>query len=107
MIIYANLIRWGFFLTADRQQQLRQHEAFRRSLQNIKEPVDVSQIGVDAELKSSFDTYVDGHEFLPIVQTLTNKNPNLHGNSANNSSSNKPYFDEKGWTVHPVVDLSK
>jgi hypothetical protein len=67
----------------------------------------VSQIGVDAELKSSFDTYVDGHEFLPIVQTLTNKNPNLRGNSANNSSSNKPYFDEKGWTVHPVVDLNK
>jgi hypothetical protein len=44
---------------------------------------------------------------LPIVQTLTNKNPNLRGNSANNSSSNKPYFDEKGWTVHPVVDLNK
>lgn len=102
-----DLIRWGFFLTPDRQQQLRQHEAFRRSLQNVKDPVDVSQIGVDAELKSSFDTYVDGHEFLPIVQTLTNKNPNLRGNSANNSSSNKPYFDEKGWTVHPVVDLNK
>jgi hypothetical protein len=25
-----DLIRWGFFLTPDRQQQLRQHEAFRR-----------------------------------------------------------------------------
>jgi hypothetical protein len=102
-----DLIRWGFFLTADRKQQLRQHETFRRSLQNIKDPVDASQIGIDAELKSSFDTYVDGHEFLPIVQTLTNKNPNLKGNSANNSSSNKSYFDEKGWTVHPVVDLSE
>ena len=102
-----DLIRWGFFLTKDRQQQLRQHETFRRSLQNIKDPVDASQIGIDAELKSSFDTYVDGHEFLPIVQTLTNKNPNLKGNSANNSSSNKSYFDEKGWTVHPVVDLSE
>lgn len=102
-----DLIRWGFFLTKDRQQQLRQHETFRRSLKNIKEPVDASQIGIDAELKSSFDTYVDGHEFLPIVQTLTNKNPNLKGNSANNSTSNKLYFDEKGWTVHPVVDLTK
>ncbi len=102
-----DLIRWGFFLTSDRQQQLKEHETFRRSLHNAKEPVSYSQVGIDPELKSSFDTYVDGHEFLPIVQTLTNKNPNLKGNSANESSSNKPYFDEKGWTVHPVVDLSK
>ena len=48
-----------------------------------------------------------GHEFLPIVQTLTNKNPNLKGNSANYSTDNASYFQEKGWTIRPVVDLSK
>ncbi len=48
-----------------------------------------------------------GHEFLPIVQTLTNKNPNLKGNSANESSDNSVYFTQQGWTVRPVVDLSK
>lgn len=36
-----------------------------------------------------------------------NNNPNLVGNSANNSSDNTTYFKEKGWTVHPVTRLSK
>ena len=34
-------------------------------------------VGVDSELKSSYDTYVPGHEFLPIYQGLLNDNPNL------------------------------
>ena len=58
-------------------------------------------------MKCSYDTYVPGHEFLPIVETLTNKNPNLKGNSANNSTDNSEYFKTNGWTVHPVVSLSK
>ncbi|MBQ3857898.1 RagB/SusD family nutrient uptake outer membrane protein [Segatella bryantii] len=102
-----DLIRWGFFLTSDRQQQLKEHETFRRSLHRAKDPVSYAQVGIDSELKCSFDTYVQGHEFIPIVQTLMNSNPNLVGNSANNSESNKSYFEQKGWTVHPVVDLSK
>ena len=36
-----------------------------------------------------------------------NKNPNLSGNSANFSTDNSTYFSENGWTVHPVVDISK
>ena len=102
-----DLIRWGFFLTSDRQQQLKEHETFRRSLHRAKDPVSYAQVGIDSELKCSFDTYVQGHEFIPIVQTLMNSNPNLVGNSTNNSESNKSYFEQKGWTVHPVVDLSK
>ena len=102
-----DLIRWGFFHTAERQQQLKEHETFRRSIHRVKEKVSYDQVGIDPELKSSFDTYVPGHEFLPIVQTLTNKNPNLKGNSANYSTDNASYFQEKGWTIRPVVDLSK
>lgn len=102
-----DLIRWGFFYDANRLQQLKEHGTFRRSLHNAKEPVSYANIATDTQLKSSFDTYVPGHEFLPIVQTLTNKNPNLKGNSANESSDNSVYFQTNGWTVHPVVDLSK
>ncbi len=102
-----DLIRWGFFYDANRLQQLKEHGTFRRSLHNAKEPVSYANIATDPQLKSSFDTYVPGHEFLPIVQTLTNKNPNLKGNSANESSDNSVYFQTNGWTVHPVVDLSK
>lgn len=102
-----DLIRWGFFYDNGRLQQLKEHGTFRRSTKNVKDPVRYADISSDSELKSSFDTYITGHEFLPIVQTLTNKNPNLKGNSANNSSDNSVYFSEKGWTVRPVVDLSE
>lgn len=102
-----DLIRWGFFYDNGRLQQLKEHGTFRRSTKNIKEPVSYANISSDPELKCSFDTYITGHEFLPIVQTLTNKNPNLDGNSANNSSDNSVYFSEKGWTVRLVVDLSE
>lgn len=102
-----DLIRWGFFYDNGRLQQLKEHGTFRRSTKNVKEPVSYANISSDPELKSSFDTYITGHEFLPIVQTLTNKNPNLEGNSANNSSDNSVYFKEKGWTVRPVVDLNE
>lgn len=107
-----DLIRWGWFYDEGRKEQLREHEAFRRSVDftehALTDPVDVSQIGTDKELKSSFDTYVQGHEFIPIVQTLTNKNGNLKGNAANNSDdSYYKWFTGKGFTIHPVVDLNK
>ena len=102
-----DLIRWGFFNTADRLQQLKEHGTFRRSSDKtrIKEDVSYSQIGIDSELKSSYDTYIQGHEFIPIYIGTLNDNPNLVGNSANNSTSNANYFSQKGWTVHPVVSL--
>ena len=102
-----DLIRWGFFNTADRLQQLKEHGTFRRSSDKtrIKEDVSYSQVGIDSELKSSYDTYIQGHEFIPIYIGTLNDNPNLVGNSANNSTSNANYFSQKGWTVHPVVSL--
>ncbi|MBM6992337.1 MAG: RagB/SusD family nutrient uptake outer membrane protein [Prevotella sp.] len=102
-----DLIRWGFFYSADRLQQLKEHGTFRRSIHHAKDPVSYANVGIDSELKSSFDTYVTGHEFLPICSYLTDNNPNLKGNSANYDTDNSTYFSENGWTVHPVIDLSK
>ena len=104
-----DLIRWGFFYSSDRLQQMKEHGTFRRSADKTraKETVRYSDIAFDTELKSSFDTYNPGHEFIPIYVDLLTKNPNLVGNSANDNTDNSSYFSEKGWTVHPVVDLSK
>ncbi|MFQ7113661.1 RagB/SusD family nutrient uptake outer membrane protein [Hallella bergensis] len=102
-----DLIRWGFFYSVDRLQQLKEHGTFRRSLYKAKEPVKYTDVGTDPQLKSSYDTYLPGHEFLPIVQTLTNKNPNLKGNSANEGTDNAEYFRQNGWKVRPVVNLNK
>ena len=103
-----DLIRWGFFYSADRLQQLKEHGTFRRTNDKtrVKEAVSYSDIAAgDAELKSSYDTWMPGHEFLPIYQGTLNDNPNLVGNSANNSTSNADYFTTNGWTIHPVVKL--
>ena len=102
-----DLIRWGFFYDNGRLQQLKEHGTFRRSNDGSKLllPVSYSDKATDPELKSSYDTYLPGHEFLPIQQTLLNDNPALEGNSANNSTDNSSYFREQGWTVRPVVDL--
>ena len=104
-----DLIRWGFFYSPDRMKQLKEHGTFRRSNDKtkMKEPVSYANIGSDAELKCSFDTYRAGHEYLPIVTYITKENPNVKGNSANLDIDNSAYFSKKGWTVHPVVDLSK
>ena len=102
-----DLIRWGFFYSSERLQQLKEHGTFRRTTDRsrVKEPVSYSLVGTDAELKSSYDSYEQGHEFLPIYQGTLNDNPNLKGNSANEGTDNSAYFAEKGWTVHPVVNL--
>ena len=100
-----DLIRWGFFYDADRLQQIKEHNTFRRTNDRtrVKESVSYADIGVDPEVKSSYDSYQEGHEFLPIYQGTLNDNPNLHGNSANESTSNRSYFESNGWKVRPVV----
>lgn len=100
-----DLIRWGFFYDQGRLAQLKEHGTFRRSPYKAKEAVSYSMVGVDSEVKSSYDTYVPGHEFLPIYQGLLNDNPNLTGNSANTNTDNSSDFFGRGWTVHPVVNL--
>lgn len=104
-----DLIRWGFFYDSGRLQQLKEHGTFRRSNDPDKllTPVSYSDISSDSELKCSFDSYLPGHEFLPICQSVLNSNPNLKGNSANYGTDNSSYFHEKGWTVHPVVNLDE
>jgi hypothetical protein len=107
-----DLIRWGWFYDAGRLQQMKEHGAFnfwtKANYDNgvidftPKDPVDYNTCS-----KSSYDSWLAGHEFLPIYQGTLNDNPNLVGNSANFGSSNAGYFSSKGWTVHPVVDLSK
>ena len=99
-----DLIRWGFFYDANRLQQLKEHGTFRRSADATlaKETVSYSDIKTNSEFKSSFDTFVKGHEFLPVRQALLNANPNLSGNSANYNKDNSGYFTGNGWTVHPV-----
>ena len=52
--------------------------------------------------KSSFDTWINGHEFFPIFQGTLNDNPKLVGNSANNSTSNAGSLYGP---VHHVVNL--
>lgn len=100
-----DLIRWGFFYDADRLQQIKEHNTFRRTNDKtrVKESVCYTEIGVDPEVKSSYDSYQEGHEFLPIYQGTLNDNPNLHGNSANENTSNRSYFESNGWKVRPVV----
>ena len=102
-----DLIRWGFFYDEGRLQQLKEHGTFRRSSDPsvVKDPVYYVDIAIDQELKSSYDSYVPGHEFIPIYQGLLNSNPNLKGNSANSNTDNAAYFSQQGWTVHPVVNL--
>ena len=107
-----DLIRWGFFYNEGRLHQMKEHGTYRLypyddATKRLKEPVSYSEVGVDPQVKSSFDTYRPGHEYFPLHQSLLSNNFNLVGNSANTDFDNSAYFQQKGWTVHPVVDLSK
>ena len=106
-----DLLRWGFFYQDDRIQQMKEHTTYRlmseaardaKDYSMLKQTVSYSEIS-DEKVKSSFDTYKPGHEFLPIFQNTLNDNPNLRGNSANNNTDNSSWFKSKGWTIHPVV----
>jgi hypothetical protein len=100
-----DLQRWGFFYRNDRMEQMKQHTAYKLSTDKstVKNAVKYGDTGVEC----SSSTYLDGHEFYPIWQTTLNDNPNLVGNSANETVNNSFYFSNKGWTIHPVVDLTK
>ena len=108
-----DLIRWGFFYSADRLKQLKAHGTVMVSNDPslVKEQFDYDSLPKDDNgrlekpFKTSYDTFVPGHEFIPIYQGLLNANPNLKGNSANTNTNNATFFSEQGWTVHPVVNL--
>ena len=100
-----DLQRWGFFYNSERMEQMKQHSAYKLSTDKttVKNAVAYGDDGVEC----SFATFLNGHEYFPIWQTTLNDNPNLVGNSANETLDNSSYFQKKGWTIHPVVDLSK
>jgi len=103
-----DLLRWGFFYSSDRLQQLKEHAAVNFWTQAAYASGDISYtpkdpVSLQGCSTSSFNSYVAGHEFFPIYQGTLNANPNLVGNSANNNTDNSSYFTSKGWTVHPVV----
>ena len=105
-----DLIRWGFFYDEGRLQQLKEHAAVSFWTKANYEGGFITYTPKDAVeyalcSKSSYDNWIQGHEFFPIYQGTLNDNPNLVGNSANNSSSNADYFTSNGWTIHPVVNL--
>jgi len=107
---FLDLLRWGFLYSTERLQQLKEHgavkfwnqENYKKGLYNYTPQTRVDYNSCD---KTSFNTYIQGHEFMPILQFMMNDNPQLVGNSANNSTNNASYFFGKGWTIHPVVNL--
>ncbi len=107
-----DLIRWGFFYSSDRLNQIKEHAAVNFWVKSDyengvytytpKDPVDLSTCS-----KSAYNSWRPGHEFIPIYQGILNANPNLVGNSANTDTDNTSYHTSSGWPIHPVVDLSK
>jgi hypothetical protein len=102
-----DLIRWGFFYDNGRLQQMKEHAAvdFWTKADYAAGLIDYTpKDAVDYTIcsKSSFDTWINGHEFFPIFQGTLNDNPKLVGNSANNSTSNAGSLYGP---VHPVVNL--
>ena len=102
-----DLIRWGFFYDNGRMQQMKEHAAVNFWTKGSYEDGSITFTPKDAVdysscSKSAFDSWTNGHEFLPIYQGTLNDNPNLKGNSANFSESNA---DKLYGPVHPVVNL--
>ena len=102
-----DLIRWGWFYDAGRLQQLKEHAAVNfwtksNYADGVIDFTPKDRVDYSSCSKSSFDNWIPGHEFFPIYQGTLNDNPNLKGNSANNSESNA---DKLYGPVHPVVNL--
>ena len=92
-----DLIRWGFFYEPSRLKQLHKHGCSFHGKDRVAElPATVEEADYD-----SFQYYQEGHEYMCIVDKDLNANYNLKGNSANNNTSNRSFYD--GYTIHPVV----
>lgn len=92
-----DLLRWGFFYSADRLNQLVEHGYYK-----LDGKASTDELTAETASGSSFKYYYKGHEYFPIYQSTLNANPNLVGNSANKNEDNGPAFTAK-WTVRPVV----
>ncbi len=103
-----DLIRWGFFYSSDRLQQMKEHSVYCIDVKlfGIKDEVTYDDIALNGgKVISSFDYYTPGHEYLPIYQSTLDENPNLVGNVNNNNEDLTSDFLGRGWTIRPVVDL--
>ena len=95
-----DLLRWGFFLTSDRLNQLKDHGSY------VLDGTANTTYPVENPTGSSYQHYQAGHEYFPIHQGTLNANQNLGaGNSANTNTNNAAEFEAKGWRVRPVVEL--
>lgn len=92
-----DLLRWGFFYSTDRLNQLVEHGYYK-----LGGKASTDELTAETASGSSFKYYYKGHEYFPIYQSTLNANPNLVGNSANKNEDNAPAFTAK-WTVRPVV----
>jgi len=92
-----DLLRWGFFYSTDRLNQLVEHGYYK-----LDGKASTDELTAETASGSSFKYYYKGHEYFPIYQSTLNANPNLVGNSANKNEDNAPAFTAK-WTVRPVV----
>ena len=100
-----DLNRWGFYESADRKAQLRQHMIFKLSLEASAAKGVYTNSDIDGStIRSNMDTYLEAHEYFPIAQSTLDANPHLVGNCAYNSKKPDGFFP---WSVRPVVDLSK
>ncbi len=97
-----DLLRWGFFYDASRLNQLTEHAYFTLSTDGTVNTAELT--ASTPNVRSSYQFYSPGHEYLPIWQNNLNANPNLTGNSANLNEDNAPGFFASGYKVRPVVD---
>jgi hypothetical protein len=92
-----DLLRWGFFYSEDRLNQLVEHAYYK-----LDGKASTDELTAETASASSFQYYYKGHEYFPIYQSTLNANPNLTGNSANKNEDNGPAFREK-YNIRPVV----
>jgi hypothetical protein len=95
-----DLIRWGWFYDDARFKQIKDHASIQ--LINVaKDGNDAFDFGYPLQKvdKTSYDSYIKGHEYIPYYQGTLDANPGLgKGNSANTGTPNTPSF-----SIRPVV----
>ena len=110
----VDLIRWGFFYSQERLDQIAEHSRYLFETQDdtSKKPITTANLaaknstsGIACTDDSYTDYYKPGHEYFPISQGVRSANPNLgSGNSANTNTDNAPAWIEKyGSTLHLTV----
>lgn len=93
-----DLLRWGFFYSDARLNQLVRHGYYK-----LDGKASTEELTAETASASSFQYYYKGHEYFPIFQGTLNANPKLQGNSANKNEDNGPAFRAR-YNIRPVVE---